>query len=81
MFKGVRLSRTRAVGLSIVYQEGPYGLEAELKKLRLLLPRKVMLFTGGRAVPAYGSVLNEIEAIQVQDLSAFCAALDTLLGK
>jgi hypothetical protein len=40
-----------------------------------------VLFTGGRAVPAYRSVLNEIEAIQLQDLSAFCAALDTLLGK
>jgi hypothetical protein len=26
-------------------------------------------------------VLNEIEAIQLQDLSAFCAALDKLLGK
>jgi methanogenic corrinoid protein MtbC1 len=78
--RAVRLSRARAVGLSIVYSEWPYGLEAELKKLRLLLPREVMLFTGGRA-PAYRSVLNEIEAIQLQDLSAFCAALDKLLGK
>jgi methanogenic corrinoid protein MtbC1 len=79
--RAVRLSRARAVGLSIVYSEWPYGLEAELKKLRLLLPREVTLFTGGRAIPAYRSVLNEIEAIQLQDLSAFCAALDTLLGK
>jgi methanogenic corrinoid protein MtbC1 len=74
----VRLSRARAVALSIVYPEGRYGLEAELKNLRLLLPREVVLFTGGRAIPAYRSVLNEIEAIQMQDLSAFCAALDTL---
>jgi len=79
--RAVRLSRARAVGLSIVYPEGPYGLEAELKKLRLLLPREVVLFTGGRALPEYRSVLNEIEAIQLQDLSAFCAALDTLLGE
>jgi hypothetical protein len=64
--RAVRLSRARAVGLSIVYPEGPYGLEAELKKLRLLLPREVVLFTGGRAVPAYRSVLNEIEAIRLQ---------------
>jgi methanogenic corrinoid protein MtbC1 len=77
----VRLSGARAVGLSIVYPEGPYGLEAELRKLRLLLPREVALFTGGRAVPAYRYVLNEIEAIQVHDLSTFCAALDTLLGE
>jgi hypothetical protein len=41
----------------------------------------VVLFIGGRAVPAYRSVLNDIEAIQVNDLSAFCAALDTLLGQ
>jgi MerR family transcriptional regulator, light-induced transcriptional regulator len=79
--EAVRLSRARAVGLSIVYPEGPYGLEAELKKLRLLLPREVVLFTGGRAIPAYRSVLNEIEAVQLQDLAAFCAALDALLGK
>jgi methanogenic corrinoid protein MtbC1 len=76
----VSLSRARAVGLSIVYQEWPYGLEAELRKLRILLPREVALFIGGRAVPAYRSVLNDIEAIQVNDLSNFCAALDMLLG-
>jgi methanogenic corrinoid protein MtbC1 len=75
----VRLSSARAVGLSIVYQEWPYGLEAELRKLRILLPREVVLFIGGRAVPAYRSVLNDIEAIQVSDLSVFCAALDALL--
>jgi MerR family transcriptional regulator, light-induced transcriptional regulator len=79
--RAVRLSRARAVGLSIVYPEGPYALEAELKKLRLLLPREVALITGGRAVPAYRSVLNEIEAIQLQDLSAFCTVLDTLVAK
>jgi methanogenic corrinoid protein MtbC1 len=75
----VRLSSAQAVGLSIVYQEWPYGLEAELRKLRILLPREVVLFIGGRAVPAYRSVLIDIEAIQVNDLSAFCAALDALL--
>jgi hypothetical protein len=75
----VRRSRARAVGLSIVYPEGHYALEAELKKLRLLLPREVALVTGGRAVPAYGSVLNEIEAVQLQDLSAFCEFLNRLV--
>jgi MerR family transcriptional regulator, light-induced transcriptional regulator len=76
--RAVTLSRARAVGLSIVYREGPYALEAELKKLRLLLPREVALITGGRAVPAFRSVLNEIEAIQLQDLSGLCTVLDTL---
>ena len=69
----------RAVGLSIVYPEGPYALEAELKKLRHLLPSDVALITGGRAVPAYRSVLNEIEAVQFQDLSAFCEFLNRLV--
>jgi MerR family transcriptional regulator, light-induced transcriptional regulator len=79
--RAARLSRARAVGLSIVYREGLYALEAELKKLRLLLPSEVALITGGRAVPAYRSVLNEIEAIQIQDLSGLCTALDTLVAK
>jgi methanogenic corrinoid protein MtbC1 len=79
--RGVRLSKARAVALSLVYPEGPYRLEAELKKLRVLLPREVVLFTGGRAVPAYRPVLDEIEAIQPGDLTTFCSALDTLLGK
>lgn len=77
----VRLSGARAVALSFVYPGEPYGLEAELKKLRLLLPRKVALIAGGRAVPVFTSVLNEIEAIQLQDLFALCPALDTLIGK
>jgi methanogenic corrinoid protein MtbC1 len=76
--RAVTLSRARAVGLSIVYTEGPYALEAELKSLRLRLPREVVLITGGRAAPAYRSVLNEIEAIQLEDLAAFRAVLHRL---
>lgn len=79
--RAVTLSRARAVGLSIVYREGPYALEAELKKLRLLLPREVALIAGGRAVPACRSVLNEIGAIQLQDLSGLGKVLDTLVAK
>ena len=79
--KAVTMSRARAVGLSIVYSEGPYALEAELKKLRLLLPSEVALITGGRATPAYRSVLSEIKAIQVQDLSGLSMALDKLVAK
>jgi methanogenic corrinoid protein MtbC1 len=78
--RAVTLSRARAVGLSIVYTEGPYALEAELKKLRLLLPREVALITGGRAVPANRSLLNQVEAIQLEDLSGLCTVLDTLVA-
>jgi methanogenic corrinoid protein MtbC1 len=79
--RAVTLSRARAVGLSIVYREAPYAMEAELKKLRLLLPREVTLITGGRAVPACKSILNEIAAIQLQDLSGLSTVLETLVAK
>jgi len=74
----VLLSGARAVALSIVYPEDDSSLEPELRQLRLLLPPEVSLIAGGRAAHAYDSVLNEIEAIQTEDFSAFCEVLDTL---
>jgi MerR family transcriptional regulator, light-induced transcriptional regulator len=72
------LTRAQVVALSIVYPEGDSSLEAELRRLRLLLPTEVALIAGGRAAHAYGSVLNEIEVIQTEDFSAFCETLDQL---
>jgi MerR family transcriptional regulator, light-induced transcriptional regulator len=77
----VILSGARAVALSIVYPEDDGSLDPELRKLRLMLPREVALITGGRAAPAYASVLTQIGAIQLQDLSALCAILDSLVRK
>jgi MerR family transcriptional regulator, light-induced transcriptional regulator len=77
----VILSGSRAIALSIVYPEDDSALDSELRKLRLLLPSEVALITGGRAAPAYASVLDEIQAIQLQDLSAISAVLDRLSRK
>jgi len=75
------LSRARAVALSIVYPEDDSSLEPELRQLRLLLPSEIALITGGRAAHSYASVLNEIQAMQTQDLSTFCEILDRLARK
>jgi MerR family transcriptional regulator, light-induced transcriptional regulator len=74
----VLLSGARAVALSIVYPEDDRSLAPELRQLRLLLPTDVALIAGGRAAQAYASVLNEIDSIQTEDLSAFCEILDRL---
>ena len=74
----VLLSKARAVAISIVYPENDNSLEPALRQLRFLLPPEVALIAGGRAAPAYDSVLNEIQAIQTQDLFAFCEILDNL---
>lgn len=73
-----RQHRARAVGLSLVYPEDDPRLEAELKRLRELLPAEVKLIVGGRAMPAYRKVLEKIGAFRVKDLLHFCAALDDL---
>ncbi len=75
------VSGARAVALSIVYPEDDDLLDADLRKLRLLLPPEVALITGGRAAPAYASVLDEIQAIQLHDLAAFCVVLDELVNR
>jgi len=75
------LSGANMVALSIVYPENDEALELELRKLRILLPREIELIVGGRAVPAYASVLSEINAIQLQSLTDFRAALDSLVRK
>ncbi len=77
----VLLSGARAVALSIVYPEDDSSLDFELRKLRLLLPKETALITGGRAASAYAPVLDEIHAIQLQDLSALCPVLDNLTRK
>jgi hypothetical protein len=72
------VSKARAVAISIVYPENDTSLEAALRHLRFLLPPEVALIAGGRAAPAYDSVLDEIQVIQTQDLFAFCEILDNL---
>jgi len=73
-----RQNHARAVALSLVYPEDDSRLESELTRLRELLPADVVVLVGGRAMPAYREVLEEMGATQVHDLGHFCAALDGL---
>lgn len=71
-------NHARAVALSIVYPEDDPRMEGELTRLHELLPPEVTLIVGGRAMPAYGSTLEKIRAVQANSLTHLCAALDAL---
>lgn len=73
-----RQNRARAVALSLVYPEDDPRMEGELTRLRAALPEDVSLIVGGRAMPAYQAVLEEIGASQVKDLPNLLSALDAL---
>lgn len=68
----------RVVALSLVYPEDDPKLEGELTRLRELLSSDVPLLVGGRAAPAYGTVLTKVGAREMQDLTHFCSALEDL---
>jgi len=68
-------TRARAVALSIVFPTGDPAVGDELRRLRAALPRDVAVVVGGAAASAYGSVLDEIGAIRLNDLEAFRAHL------
>lgn len=59
----VKQRPVRAVGVSIVYPLDDPGVTAELKQLKNLLPKEVVLLVGGRAAAGYQSVIDEIGAI------------------
>ena len=73
-----RQNRARVVALSLVYPEDDPRLEGELTRLRESLPAEVTLLIGGRAMPAYRSVLEKISARQMKDLTHLCSTLDEL---
>jgi MerR family transcriptional regulator, light-induced transcriptional regulator len=73
-----RQSRARAVALSLVYPEDDPRLEGELNRMRDLLPPEVVILAGGRAIFAYHKALENIGALQINDLAHFCSNLDTL---
>jgi methanogenic corrinoid protein MtbC1 len=70
--------QARAVALSIVYPSDDPHLPGELRRLRALLPDSAAVLTGGRAVGAYSSVLNEIGALVADDMSQVRSQLDAL---
>jgi methanogenic corrinoid protein MtbC1 len=69
-----------AVALSVVSLAGELALAAELRRLRTALPRQVALVVGGAASSACEAVLDEIGAVQLNDLEGFRAQLRTLRG-
>ena len=73
-----RQNRARVVAMSLVYPEDDSRLEGELTRLRELLPAEVVVLVGGRAMPAYRGVLDNIGATQLKDLAHFCSTLDEL---
>jgi len=73
-----RKRQARAVALSLVYPEDDEQLPGELTVLRELLPPKMVLLAGGRAMPAYRGALVRLGAVLVEDLGQLGAALDKL---
>jgi DNA-binding transcriptional MerR regulator/methylmalonyl-CoA mutase cobalamin-binding subunit len=73
-----RQCQARAVALSLVYPEDDPRLGDELIRLRGLLPAETSLLIGGRALPAYRSVLKKVGAVTVGDLTQFGKTLDDL---
>ncbi len=70
--------KARAVALSLVYPEDDPHLEAELTRLRRLMPPGVALLAGGRAAVAYGDLLRRVEAVRLDSLVALQSKLDEL---
>lgn len=68
----------RAIALSVVYPEDDPRVETELKQLRCLLPARIAILLGGRAAPAYHAAAEATGALLIQDLNAFCNALNDL---
>lgn len=73
-----RQNHSRAVALSLVYPEDDPRLADELRRLREALPAEVALLAGGRAMPAYHTVLDQVQALQIKDLTHLCFVLDEL---
>jgi methanogenic corrinoid protein MtbC1 len=71
-------TRARAVALSIVYPGVDPALADELRRLRAALPKNIALMVGGAASSAYGTPLDEIGAIRLDDLAQFRAHLRAL---
>jgi len=67
-----------AVALSIVYPGDDPQMPDELRRLRRLLPDAMPILVGGRAAPAYGAVIAQINATLLSDIAGFQAALGKL---
>jgi DNA-binding transcriptional MerR regulator/methylmalonyl-CoA mutase cobalamin-binding subunit len=75
----VEQSGARALALSIVYPPDDPHLKEELRNLaKLLAHRSVSLLVGGRGANGYADVLEEIEAVSIDDLDTLRSYLESL---
>jgi methanogenic corrinoid protein MtbC1 len=65
------LKKTELVLLSIVYPANDPYLRSELEKLRILLPSSVKILIGGRVSESYQDLIEEIGALQMNDLDKY----------
>ncbi len=70
--------RARAVALSLVYPDNDPLLEAELLRLRELLPAETKIIVGGRATAAYAEAIGKIGAAPAGNLSQLLSLLDAV---
>jgi DNA-binding transcriptional MerR regulator/methylmalonyl-CoA mutase cobalamin-binding subunit len=66
------------VALSMVHAADPAAVTGELQKIRRLVPEGTVLIVGGSGARNYRGVLQEIGAIQVDDLASFRKELDRI---
>jgi len=79
--EAARKLRARAVGLSLVHPAGDVSVNEELRRLRSLLPRSMVLIAGGAASAGYAAVLDEIGAQRIPDLNALVLTLRDIAAK
>ncbi len=73
-------NEARAVALSLVYPDHDRRLEAELTRLRDLLPAHIAVIAGGRSAASYSATLERMGAFHVSDLASLGSTLDRLRG-
>lgn len=73
-----RKKNARAVALSVVYPGDDPQINAELYRLRLMLPDGVVLLVGGRVAPQYRTAIEAIGAVEIKNARDLSMRLQTL---
>jgi len=73
----INIKKADLVLLSIVYPANDPYLKLELEKLRNLLPSSVKIIIGGRVSESYQEIIDDIGALQINDLDTFREFLES----
>ncbi len=76
---GVRQSAARVLAISITHLLDHHPIVDELRRLRRYVGRETALFIGGRIVGEIIQILEEVDAMYIQETSRFLDELNTLL--